>query len=214
MRLRFAIGCLLCLAIAASPAGSAASRGTSSVVNSFPPQPGPGGTSLLGGLNANVVTLDIDPDAGEYVVSDTAGITAGNDCAGVNPETARCTRYSFPGERFRARLRSGDDVFQMVSQVPGRLILKGGEGADKLLAGAGGDVAFGGDGPDTLSGRAGPDRLFGERGRDKFIGGDGDDRLHADDGNPDQAINCGAGDDIAFVDRGRDPKRIRCERVK
>ena len=79
-------------------------------------------------------------------------------------------------------------------------------GADKLLTGAGVDEIFADRGADTLAGRAGRDRLFAGRGHDRLIGGDGRDRLHADDDDPDRAINCGAGNDIVFVDRGQDPK--------
>jgi Ca2+-binding RTX toxin-like protein len=212
MRARFAIGCVLCLLATTLPAVASAGTATPSLVNSVAPDGGPGGTTLLGGPSINSVTLEIDPAAGQYVISDTAGVTAGNDCISVSPQTARCTRY--PGTDFRARLRGGDDRFQMPFQVPQRLELRGGEGADKLLAGADGDRIFGGEGPDTLTGRAGPDRLFAGRGRDRLIAGNGRDRLHADDDDRDQAINCGLGDDVVFVDRGEDPKLIRCERVR
>jgi Ca2+-binding RTX toxin-like protein len=214
MRARLAIGCLLCLCAVTAPAAASGLAETPSLVNSFPPERGPGGTSLLGGPNANLVTLDIDPVAGQYVIADTAGITAGNDCTSVSPQTARCTRYTNPGASFQARLRGGGDIFQMVSPVAQRLDLKAGQGADKLLAGPGGDRIYGGEGPDTLTGRAGPDRLFAGRGRDRLIGGNGSDRLHADDDDRDRAINCGLGDDVVFVDRGEDPKLIRCERVR
>jgi Ca2+-binding RTX toxin-like protein len=213
VKARFAIGCVLCLCVTA-PAAASGGMGTPSLVNSFAGGSDPAGTELLGGPGANGVTVDIDRVAGEYVVSDRAGITAGNDCTSVSAQTARCTRYSSPGAYFRARLRGGDDTFQMVSQTPQELDLNGGAGADKLLAGPGGDRIFGGEGPDTLTGRAGPDRLFAGRGRDRLIAGNGRDRLHADDGDRDRAINCGLGDDIVFVDRGEDPKLIRCERVR
>jgi hypothetical protein len=183
-------------------------------VNSFPPDRGPGGTVVLGGPNANAVTLDIDAVAGQYIVSDTAGVIAGDNCTSVSSQTARCTRYPSPDEYFRAGLGRGDDTFQMFSPVPKGLGLEGGDGADKLLAGSGQDTLFGGRGADTLSGRAGPDRLFGDRGHDKLIGGEGKDRLHADDDDADQAINCGPGDDILFADRDEDTKPIGCERIR
>jgi Ca2+-binding RTX toxin-like protein len=214
MRLRFAICCVLCIPVAAAPAAGSAREGVTSTVSSFPAERGPAGTVVLGGPSANSVTLDIDAAARQYIVSDAAGITAGNGCTSLGSQTARCTKYSSPGEYFRAALRGGDDTFQMVSQVPKGLGLEGGDGADKLLAGAGTDVALGGQGADTLSGRAGPDRLFGDRGHDRLIGGDGKDRLHADDDDADRAINCGSGDDIVFADRGEDPKLVGCERIR
>ena len=213
MRLRFAISCLLCLSAITAAADATASSGPS-FASSNPPQRGPGGTSLRGGSNANAVTLDIDPVAGQYIVSDSAGVTAGNDCFGVSFQTARCTKYSSPGEYFQATLHGGDDTFEMLSQLRKGLGLKGGEGADKLLAGAGDDEVVGDEGADTLTGRAGSDRLFGDRGRDRLIGGKGKDRLRADNNDPDRAINCGPGDDIVFVDRSEDPKLIGCERIR
>jgi Ca2+-binding RTX toxin-like protein len=211
---RFAIGCLVCLFVTAPAAAASGGMGTPSVVNSFAADGDPAGTELLGGPGANRVTVDIDRAAGEYVISDTAGVAAGNDCTSISPQTARCTRHSSRRAYFRARLRGDDDVLQMISPVPQKLELRGGEGADKLLAGTGSDRIFGGEGPDTLTGRAGRDRLFGGRGRDRFIAGNGQDRLHADDGDRDRAINCGLGDDVVFVDRDEDPKLIRCERVR
>jgi Ca2+-binding RTX toxin-like protein len=212
MRARFTIGCLLCLLATALPAVASAGAPTPSLVSSVAPDGGPGGTTLLGGPSPNSVTVDIDPAAGQYVISDAAGLTAGDECVSVSPQTARCTRY--PGTGFRARLRGGDDRFQAPVEVRQRFELRGGEGADKLLAAADGDRIFGGEGPDTLTGRAGPDRLFGGGGRDRFIAGNGSDRLDADDDDRDQAINCGFGDDVVFVDRREDTKLIRCERVR
>jgi hypothetical protein len=111
-------------------------------------------------------------------------------------------------------MRGGDDIFEMRASEEEGLKLRGGEGADKLLAGAGDDTVVGGDGADTVTGRSGSDRLFGDRGADRLIGGAGRDRLHADDGDPDQAINCGPGRDLAILDSRHDPKPIRCERVR
>jgi Ca2+-binding RTX toxin-like protein len=213
VKARFAIGCLLCLSVTA-PAAASGGIGTPSIVNSFAGDGDPAGTELLGGPGANRVTVDIDRVAGEYVISDTAGVTAGNDCTSISPQTARCTRHSSRRAYFSARLGGDDDVLQMISRVRQELELRGGAGADKLLAGSSGDRIFGGEGSDTLSGRAGPDRLFAGGGRDRLISGDGADRLHADDDDRDQAINCGRGDDVVFVDRGEDPKLIRCERVE
>ena len=160
------------------------------------------------------MTLDIDSAAAQYVVTDAAGIIAGSDCTSVSAQTARCPKYPSAGEYFRARLRGGDDTFQMLSPGAKGLGIVGRGGADKLLTGAGADEIFADRGADTLAGRAGRDRLFAGRGHARLIGGDGRDRLHADDDDPDRAINCGAGNDIVFVDRGQDPKPIRCERIR
>ena len=84
-------------------------------MSSVPPARGPGGTFLLGGQDADQVTLDIDSAAAQYVVTDAAGIIAGSDCTSVSAQTARCPKYPSAGEYFRARLRGGDDTFQMLS---------------------------------------------------------------------------------------------------
>jgi hypothetical protein len=214
MRLRLAMGPLLFLLTWATPTAGFALQGEPSVANSFPADGDPARTILLGGANANRVTLDIDPIAEHYVITDAAGITAGQGCTPVSSQTVRCARHPSPREPFEARVRGGDDIFEMRSPEDEGLKLRGGEGADKLLAGAGDDTVVGGDGADTVTGRSGSDRLFGDRGADRLIGGAGRDRLHADDGDPDQAINCGPGRDLAILDSRHDPKPIRCERVR
>jgi Ca2+-binding RTX toxin-like protein len=211
---RCAIGCLLCLLACAVPAVGSAARGEPSVASSSPAVGGPARTIVLGGAGANRVTLDIDRSAEQYVITDAAGITAGQNCTGVSSQTVRCTRYRSSGDYFEARLQGAADIFEMLSEEAQRLRLRGGEGADKLLAGAGNDALRGGDGADTITGRAGSDRLFADRGRDRLIGGTGRDRLHANDDDSDRAINCGPGKDVVLVDRGQDPRPIRCERVR
>jgi len=100
-------------------------------------------------------------------------------------------------------------------------------GDDRIVARARGDRVFGGAGFDTLRGGRGADRLRSERdgalmiggsGRDEFnmragerIAADGRDVIRARDGRPDE-INCGAGDDVAYVDRVEDGV-YDCERV-
>jgi RTX calcium-binding nonapeptide repeat (4 copies) len=196
MGLRRVMGSLLFLLTWATPTAGFALQEEPSVANSFPPDGGPVRTIVLGGANANRVTLDIDPIAEQYVITDAAGITAGQGCTPVSSQTVRCTRHPSPREPFEARMRGGDDIFEMRSPADEGLQLRGGDGAD------------------TVTGRSGFDRLFGDRGADRLIGGAGRDRLHADDGDPDQAINCGPGRDLAILDSRHDPKPIRCERVR
>jgi hypothetical protein len=80
-------------------------------------------------------------------------------------------------------------------------VLKGLRGPDTLIGGAGSDVLIGGKGPDVL--RGGP-------GRDSFnmrdgvaLAAPGRDKIDARDGGND-AVNCGAGRDIAIVDSTED----------
>ena len=93
----------------------------------------------------------------------------------------------------------------------GRDNLEGGEGDDALSGGTGRDSLFGGDGRDRLSGGSGRDHLSGGGGADRIAGGAGHDRVFARDRSRD-VIRCGAGRDVADVDR-RDVV-IGCERVR
>jgi Ca2+-binding RTX toxin-like protein len=111
--------------------------------------------------------------------------------------------------------RGGDDL------------IKGKRGRDKLGGGAGNDTLDGGKGKDRLRGGPGEDILIGGRGRDKIAGGagldqinmrdgvelasPGNDVIRARDGGPDE-INCGDGNDTAYVDRAEDGV-FNCERV-
>jgi Ca2+-binding RTX toxin-like protein len=91
--------------------------------------------------------------------------------------------------------RDGDDV------------IDSGRGDDHLEGEGGDDVLLGGAGDDVLYGRFGGDRLDGGPGDDLLEGGRGDDRLTGGD----DTVNCGAGRDVAFVDR--EDVVSGCERV-
>jgi hypothetical protein len=69
-----------------------------------------------------------------------------------------------------------------------------------------GDVLFGDGGPNQLYGRAGPDAYFA---------GAGEDSILANSGDADVAIDCGADEDSATVDRPQygDPQPVECESV-
>jgi Ca2+-binding RTX toxin-like protein len=85
------------------------------------------------------------------------------------------------------------------------------EGNDVISARAGDDCAWGEAGNDKLSGSTGRDRLDGGTGHDRISGGSGDDTIYARD-NTSDSIDCGAGNDTAYVDR-RDLVK-HCEVVK
>jgi Ca2+-binding RTX toxin-like protein len=106
--------------------------------------------------------------------------------------------------------------------------IRGRGGGDALIGRARGDRLSGGSGFDTIRGghgadflQGGPDGavLVGGPGRDRFnmtpdgaqLRGGGDEVIRARDGRPD-AINCGHGDDVAYVDRVEDGV-YDCERV-
>jgi len=90
--------------------------------------------------------------------------------------------------------------------------IRGLAGRDRLKGGPGNDCVSGQGGADRVSGETGDDLLKGGRGKDRIRGGEGDDVVRARRGARDR-INCGPGDDIAYVNAKRD--RVRnCERVR
>ena len=88
--------------------------------------------------------------------------------------------------------------------------LKGRGGADLLIGGPGADVLIGGKGPDQLRGGAGFDSINMRNGAE--LPSPGRDRINARDRDRD-AINCGAGIDVAIVDRREDGVYF-CEKIK
>jgi Ca2+-binding RTX toxin-like protein len=88
--------------------------------------------------------------------------------------------------------------------------LKGRAGADRLIGGPGADVLIGGNGPDRIKGGSGFDSINMRRGVE--LRSPGRDRINARDRRPD-AINCGAGIDVAIVDQVEDGVYF-CEKVR
>lgn len=88
-----------------------------------------------------------------------------------------------------------------------------GRGAgDTLYGNRGGDRLFGEGGGDTLYGGRGNDLLVGGAGADSLFGGRGDDVIWASHDNSVDTVNCGPGDDRAFVD-ATDTVNANCEIV-
>lgn len=73
-------------------------------------------------------------------------------------------------------------------------------GPDALAGGRAMDYLDGGPGNDILTGAAGADQLYGGPGKDIFSGGPGRDEIDAIDRRPGEAIDCGAGRDLASMD--------------
>ena len=90
-------------------------------------------------------------------------------------------------------------------------MLKGKRGKDTLVGRAGRDRLFGGPGPDVLRGGPGRDE-FNTRRSGYSAGGQGNDRIFARDRKAD-LIDCGAGFDVAVVDRAEDGV-YNCERLR
>ena len=97
-------------------------------------------------------------------------------------------------------------------------ILWGTRGSDQLLGMGGSDDIIGRAGQDVISGGPGRDILvdgpFREGAVDTLEGGDGNDFLHAENRPAARDIvSCGAGRDLAFVDR-KDIVSDDCERIR
>jgi hypothetical protein len=95
--------------------------------------------------------------------------------------------------------------------TPGPDVLLGRGGNDLVMGLAGDDRIDGGSGRDRLDGGSGKDRITGGPGRDRVRAGRGDDQVFTRDGRADR-VDCGAGRDVATVDR-RDHV-AHCERVR
>jgi Ca2+-binding RTX toxin-like protein len=109
--------------------------------------------------------------------------------------------------RFIVRGFAGDDTILVDQRLPAAfhprtIILRGGDGNDRITGGDRGERIFGEAGDDTLVGLAGDDELQGGAGNDSLDGGVGKDRLFGDDGN--DTLTGGAGNDILFGGIGDD----------
>ena len=102
---------------------------------------------------------------------------------------------------------AGADVVHGTSRAE---TLKGRGGPDRLIGGPGDDVLLGGRGDDMIKGGSGYDSFNMKNGVEKPS--PGDDLIKARDHNPD-AINCGAGVDVAVVDGVEDGVYF-CEKIK
>ena len=101
----------------------------------------------------------------------------------------------------------GPDTVEFVDTGVAETFVRGGDGANRIVANEGGSDLFGGGGDDTLVGGTGDDRMDGGAGADllwggdwddTLLGGDGDDRLHGGEGF--NLIDGGAGQDTAVWD--------------
>jgi Ca2+-binding RTX toxin-like protein len=134
---------------------------------------------------------------------------------------------------------TGTDRAESIFALKGRAAVSAFEGPDIVYADVGNDEADGGSGKDRIFGEGGDDQkgaseaglgagldgnseadrvscgsgvddVTGGPGRDSLYGGDDNDILDSADGLRDNAVSCGPGRDIAFVDR----PDIRGDRVR
>ena len=90
--------------------------------------------------------------------------------------------------------------------------IRGKAGADRIKGRGGADCLRGGSGKDRIAGGAGDDEIRPGRGADRAGGGGGDDIINAARGGHD-LVRCGAGDDVAVVNKNKDEVAKSCETV-
>jgi Ca2+-binding RTX toxin-like protein len=185
----------------------------------------PGGVGILGSSDDDQIEVR-SPAADTIVVFDLVGLTAVQDCqlqfefsswgpdvCGCDPvDTMNVTCDTPYGMDVSAGLGGGDDALSVID--PMTLRASGGGGADRLTGSSLADYLRGGQGPDRVSGGQGDDQLFPFRGRDAVYGGPGNDFLWLHNGDRDRVIDCGPGNDRAYVDRANDPDPLGCEHVR
>ncbi len=167
---------------------------------------------LAGPGEVNIAEIyDARPDNNPpgYVLSDSAGITAGPGCSTLGFGRAAC---DFSTRRVTVDLGDGHDALDLGSLGEGfDVIVDLGSGPDQMFGSESGDLLRGGRGRDYIPGGNGNDTLIGGPGFDALFGGKGRDRIKARDGHRDQVINCGRGQDLgAAIDRRLDPSPISC----
>jgi hypothetical protein len=154
-------------------------------------------TTLTGSGLAEQVS--VRQESGEWVFTDSLGLTSGGGCDQLDATTVSCSPTAF----IVLILGGGADTVdaENTSAVVKVTIHGGAEGDVVVLAGNGAFVVYGDAGADTISGIAttGPVTLVGGAGVDAITGGSSADTIDARDGGKD-TVNCGAGADVAFVD--------------
>jgi Ca2+-binding RTX toxin-like protein len=101
-----------------------------------------------------IVTSDVLPEAWQPRTYDPAGI-----------------------EQVEMVLLGGDDLGVIAGNVRTPGVLRGGDGADRLVGGSGHDVLLGGEGRDLLAGVRGRDLIIGGGEKDLLVGTMGQDLL-------------------------------------
>ncbi|HEX7244655.1 MAG TPA: hypothetical protein VF245_03710 [Solirubrobacterales bacterium] len=148
---------------------------------------------LAGGSTQNTIDIWLTPDGTEYAIDSAVPLEVGGTVchnAPDNPNELLCQAPLVAG--FVVTAGPADDIVKVAASVqvpatlsggPGRDVLQGGNGADKLIGGAGRDVLSGGGGNDAIYGGAGNDVLNGGSGNDALWGGPGRDVLHPGSGH-------------------------------
>jgi Ca2+-binding RTX toxin-like protein len=211
--------------IVAALAGAAPSQAATSV-GTYPPVREPhahvaGGVFIRGDSLSSQVRVGYDAGADEFVVQDSRRPLkirprdgAPEQCRLISRHVARCPNpeRSVTAAAVTVRLRAGPDFLLPKRSLTAQIAANGGPGVDEVNGAAGEDFLTGGPGTDVVRGLAGDDELLGKAG-DVLSAGDGDDTILADFGSLERSIDCGAGEDRAFVDPD-DVETFGCETVR
>ncbi|HVC07085.1 MAG TPA: hypothetical protein VND98_05820 [Solirubrobacterales bacterium] len=147
---------------------------------------------IVGGPEANVISIKLSPNGREYVINSNVPLEIGAVCANPDdsPDELTCPAPAVSG--FEVNAGAGNDTVTVAREVSVGVTLRGGPGNDRLVGGAGNDRLIGGPGNDVLIGGTGNDELIGGPGNDELIGGPGNDVLI---GGPGQnTLNGGPGE--------------------
>jgi len=146
----------------------------------------------LGGVSANVQTIELDLDPWSLAMVNIQDITQSDDeLIGTSQND------HIAGD-------AGDDVLSGVEGDDrlygqfGHDTLYGGSGHDSLYGGWGNDVLQGGQGNDFIAGTYGDNTLYGGAGDDEIQAGSGNDFIKAGDDNDNVILGAGA----SFTDAG------------
>ncbi len=142
---------------------------------------------LDGGAGTDVVTLNGDYSAGVVLENGTlSGIEQVRLSAGHNYGLTLADGNVATGETLTVSASLGTAnslAFDGSAETDGRLVVRGGSGADSIVGGGGNDDLRGGAGNDVVSGGGGNDIVRGGAGNDILDGGAGNDGVYGDAGN-------------------------------
>jgi Ca2+-binding RTX toxin-like protein len=158
----------------------------------------------------NQLTVSLDTSAGQYVIDSNVPVSPSSNCEATTATEARCDHF-VDGESMHVEGRRGDDrITLLAASHPGAV--NAGPGDDRVVTGPLRNEISGAAGHDFIKAGPGNDLLFGDQGRDALYAESGNDRVHALDDETDRVIDCGPGEDIAWIDP-QDPPARHCEKV-
>jgi len=149
---------------------------------------------LAGGSAQNMIQIWLTPDGTEYVIDSAVPLEVGGTVCRNAPDNQNellCQAPLVAG--FVVAAGPGNDSVTVAGAVQVPTTLNGGPGRDLLQGGGGADKLVGGAGNDVLSGRGGNDAIFGGPGKDVLKGGSGNDVLWGGPGS--DAMRPGPGND-------------------